>query len=148
MLKESIRSILTQPNPSENPPIVAEALKFMNEKEKDLCYRVFLESGNYDRKSTFMKLFSDDIFDAVTGKPIDLSGKEITSALRESNVEEDNWIVLTDSGNNDIEAYKVPAKSIEEAERKLKSVERKGIVGTIKESALKTLRRYFKGGDV
>jgi len=60
----------------------AEVLKFMTEDERKKAYRIFLKHGNYDSPSGFFKTFSEGVFDALIGEPLDLVTEKHKQQIR------------------------------------------------------------------
>jgi len=66
-----------------SPSTGHEVLKFMTETEQRKAYDLYLESGNYNTFSAFIEEFKEGIFDAATGKPIDLVENPHKTPLRD-----------------------------------------------------------------
>lgn len=61
-----------------------KVLKFMDEDEQQKAFKVFLDSGSKDKFEGFIKAFGEDIFDAVTERPVEVGGSvKINKFIRE-----------------------------------------------------------------
>src|SRR3990167_8867494 len=133
----------------------ADALKFLNTTEKNKVYDEFIKEGGQHSKKDFFKDFSNDIFDASTGKIVEIGGDAIpTKSLRHAKLHQKSSLVDTGLPSKQREVLGVRSGVAGRIQRELKTSQTQRIhpgteTGRLESDSLETVyNKLGKDADV
>ena len=133
----------------------ADAFKFLNTTEKNKVYDEFIKEGGQHSKKDFFKDFSNDIFDASTGKIIEIGGDAVpTKSLRHAKLHQKSSLVDTGLPSKQREVLGVRSGVAGRIQRELKTSQTQRIhpgteTGRLESDSLETVyNKLGKDADV
>src|SRR3990167_3602219 len=133
----------------------ADAFKFLNTTEKNKVYDEFIKEGGQHSKKDFFKDFSNDIFDASTGKIVEIGGDAIpTKSLRHAKLHQKSSLVDTGLPSKQREVLGVRSGVASRIQRELKTSQTQRIhpgteTGRLESDSLETVyNKLGKDADV